>query len=95
MKQVHSDNKGYYTLKPRGTVAVVIIDQVHTRGAPCTRRAVALVRFQFTEWPLESRRASAGKVIPLVHTGAVLRAAMVNTVINVHLTEGPCVSSGT
>lgn len=83
------------TLKPRGTVALIITDMVHAGGAPRTWEAAALICLQFAERPLESQHAAAGEVMLLVQANAVFGAAVADTVINVLFTASASVSSGT
>lgn len=73
------------TLKTWGALAPIIPDQVHAGRTMCTGDAVALVRFQLTERPLESGQAEAGVVVLLVQADAVLGAMVVNAVIDVLL----------
>lgn len=74
-----------FTFKTWGAVAPIITDQVHAGRAMCTGDAVALVCFQLTERPLESRQAEAGVVVLLVQADAVLRATVIHAVIDVLL----------
>lgn len=94
-KQAHTRIRWSHTLKPLGTVAPIITDQVHTGGSARAGEAAALICFQFAERPFESERAAAGEVVLLVQANTMFRAEMANTVINVLFTVDACVSSGT
>lgn len=83
------------TLKTRGALALIVTDQIHAGCAMCTGEAVALVCFQLAERPLESGQADAGVVVLLVQADAVLRAKVIDAVINALLAVDARESPGT